>query len=116
MDKALYDAGRRNAGRRQCCAQAQARLTQLDSLDSDFPYPEFDSNEIVEANTSREDVSMGDGKNLLPALLTEEGLDLFDFDQRQVLTRLIVTTKVPIAFDSGTGNDADELSLDLRLA
>jgi hypothetical protein len=49
-------------------------------------------------------------------LLTEEGLNLFYFDQRQVLPRLIVATKVPITFDTRASDDTDELLLDLRLA
>jgi hypothetical protein len=60
MHKAFHDAGRRDAGRRESGAQAKTGLTQLDPLDSDLSHPELDSHQLIEANTSRKKVSMGD--------------------------------------------------------
>ena len=116
MQKALYNAGRWKARRRERSGHAKTGLAELDSPELHFSHQKLDTNEIIEANTARKDVAMGDGKIFCTALLMEKGLDLFDFDQGEVLTWLIVKTKVPIAFDARTGDYANDLTLHLRTA
>jgi hypothetical protein len=66
-------------------------------------------------NSTREEVSMGDRKIVCTTVPEQKSLNLLDFDQCEILAWFVVKTKVAVAFDAGTRNDANGLLLDLRV-
>jgi hypothetical protein len=113
MDEALHNCGGREGGRGKGSAHAAAGLTPLDASHSDLAHQELNPDEFIEANTASEEVSMGDGHISRSPLLTHEGFDLLDLDEREILARLVVKPEVPIAFDAGAGDDPNEVMFDL---
>ena len=113
MDEALHNCGGREGGRGKGSAHAATGLTQLDASHSDLAHQELNPDEFIEANTAREEVSMGNGNILRSPLLTHEGFDLLDLDEREILARLVVKTEVTIAFDARAGDDTNEVMFDL---
>ncbi len=114
MHEVPDDRGGRQLRGSDGVAEAQAGLAKLDPSQPDVADHEFPIDELAQANAPGDEIAAGQRKVVGKPMFTDEGLDLFGFDERDVLTRLVMAAKVSVAFDSCFGDDNDLLALGLH--
>ena len=88
---------------------------QQDTAQSDAADHELAPDQLIEPNTARNEVAFGNREIVQASLLPDKRFDLFRFNQRQILTRLVAAAEISFTFDARSGNHDDLLAFDLRL-
>lgn len=94
--------------------QMRAGFAEFHTAQPDISDQEIAADQRIEPNAARDQISTADREILRSCIRAQKSLDLFGFDQGQILPGFIVAAKVTIPFDAQTGNHDHLFAFDWR--
>ena len=106
-----YNLRRRKRGRGKSLPKPKAGLAEFHAAEAKVADAELSTDEVVEANAARDDVSAGAAEVCRLIMRCGKGFDLFGFNECDVLPWLVTRVVVAVAFDSRSCADKHGLVL-----